>query len=64
MDKTKMANEIRKTFSQDRRTVLTRISDKKPVERGVCQDHKSKAPSECCREAVREAAQAHCQKDR
>jgi hypothetical protein len=40
------------------------VNDVGPAKKGVCKDHKSKAPSECCREAVREAAQAHCQKDR
>tara|TARA_R110002012_G_scaffold229954_1_gene402661 strand:+ start:837 stop:1031 length:195 start_codon:yes stop_codon:yes gene_type:complete len=63
MDKTKMANKIWQTLSQDGGTVLTRISHKEPVERGVCRDHKSKAPRDCCREAVREAAQADCKED-
>jgi len=59
-----MANEIGETLGQDWGTIPTQEGDKVVVVKGVCSDHKSKAPRDCCREAVREAAEAHSEKNR
>jgi len=63
LDKTEMAHEIRKTIEEDGRTILTGEGHKIVVSAGVCSDHASKAPGDCCREAVRKAAKEYSEKD-
>jgi len=59
-----MADQIRKTFWKDWREVSSRKGYQGYVECGVCSDHKSKEAWECCREAVREAAKKHSEKNK
>jgi hypothetical protein len=40
----------------DKKTILTGEGHKIVIPKGVCSDHASKAPGDCCREAVRKAA--------
>ena len=52
-----MENQVRQTLQQDRGALSTRESNQVPVVKGICSDHQSKEKRDCCREAVREAAQ-------
>ena len=58
-----MENEVREAFWQNGREILTGEGHKIVVSAGVCSDHASKAPGDCCREAVRKAAKEYSEKD-
>jgi len=51
-----MGDTIGEPVRQNRRTILTGEGHKIVIPKEVCSDHASKAPGDCCREAVREAA--------
>ena len=55
--KAKMENKVRQTIWQNGRKIFTGESNQIPVVKGICSDHQSKEKRDCCREAVREAAQ-------
>jgi hypothetical protein len=50
-----MGDIIGEPVRQNRRTILTGEGHKIVIPKGVCSDHASKAPGDCCREVVREA---------
>lgn len=58
-----MADKIRETIRQNWGTIPPQESDTVVVYKGVCSDHKSKAPRDCCRETVREAAKEYSEKN-
>jgi hypothetical protein len=58
-----MADEVRQEVERDGRAVSTGKRHKVSVSTGVCSDHASKAPWDCCRKTVRKAAQEDCEKD-
>ena len=58
-----MADQIRQEVERDGRTVSAGEGHQVPISAGVCSDHASKAPGDCCREAVRKAAREYSEKD-
>ena len=58
-----MADQIGQEVEQDGRTVSAGEGHQVPISAGVCSDHASKAPGDCCREAVRKAAQEDRKED-
>jgi hypothetical protein len=56
MDKAEMEDKVRQTIKQNRRKIFAEESHSLSVSAGVCSDHASKAPRDCCRETVRQAA--------
>jgi len=63
MDKAKMENQVGKTFGEDWGKILTSERYKVVVPSGVCGDHASKAPGDCCRKTVRKTTKKNSQKD-
>jgi hypothetical protein len=63
MDKTKMGNQVGKTLREDWGKILTSERYKVVVPSGVCSDHASKAPGDCCRKTTRKTTKEDSQKD-
>jgi|TARA_R100000149_G_scaffold62037_1_gene31805 hypothetical protein len=63
VDKAKMENKVRETFWENGGKILTGEGHQISIPSGVCSDHASKAPGDCCRKTARKAAQENSQED-
>tara|TARA_R100000315_G_scaffold32307_1_gene13084 strand:+ start:34 stop:234 length:201 start_codon:yes stop_codon:yes gene_type:complete len=57
MEQAEMANKVRQTITANWGEVFTGEGNQGFIVKGICSDHQSKEKRDCCREAVREAAQ-------
>jgi hypothetical protein len=64
LDETEMAHKVGETIGENGRTILTGEGHKIVVPSGVCSDHASKAPGDCCRKTTRKATQANSGENR